>query len=84
LPPVRLAHVIVKRSIFEATNGGTGPLSEVVGDQVASDDSTIVVVQVAIPGEVMVKLGSTPDDSVESNIVEATIVIAITTWENQR
>jgi len=44
----------------------------------------IVVVQVAVPGVVVVILSSTPEESIVPNIVETTIVIAITTWENQR
>ena len=67
------------QSIPEAADGSTERLIVVVPVHIA-----IVVVQVAVPGVVVVVLSSTPEESVVSNIVETTIVIAITTWENQR
>ncbi len=72
---------IDKQSIPEAADGSTERLIDAV---VVPVHIAIVVVHVAVPGVVIVVLGSTPEESVVSNIVETTIVIAITTWENQR
>ncbi len=66
------------QSIPEAADGSTERLIVVVPVHIA-----IGAAQVAEQGEAGV-LRSTPEESVVSNSVESTIVIAITTWEKQR
>ena len=60
--------------IFEGADGRSNRLIFVENFDIA-----IVVVQVSVPGVVVVVLGGTPEESVVSNIVKTTIVIAITT-----
>jgi hypothetical protein len=76
-PPAILTHEIGKYSIPEAANGGTGRLIGAGPAHIA-----IVFVKEAVPGGGAVELGSTPEESEVSNIVETTIGIARTTWES--
>ena len=70
---------IDKLSILKATNRGTNGLIVEVPAHIATAG-----VQGAVQGIIGVVIGSTPEQSGDSNLVESTIVIAKPTWESRK